>query len=76
MVIDRPRHAKLIQEVRSTGAMVRMISDGDITAAIAPSFPDSGMRSVCGHWWFTGGCLRGGGNQMSGRRFASDDVAT
>ncbi|MGA8655004.1 MAG: class II fructose-bisphosphatase [Chthoniobacterales bacterium] len=48
VVLDRPRHAKLIQAVRSTGAMVRMISDGDITAAIAPSIPESGVDLYVG----------------------------
>jgi len=43
VVLDRPRHAKLVEAIRSTGAMVRMISDGDITAAIAPSIADSGV---------------------------------
>jgi fructose-1,6-bisphosphatase II len=43
VILDRPRHQKLVEAVRSTGAMVRMISDGDITAAIAPSIADSGV---------------------------------
>ena len=37
VVLDRPRHARLVETIRSLNAMVRMISDGDITAAIAPS---------------------------------------
>ena len=41
VVLDRPRHARLVETIRSTGAVVRMISDGDITAAIAPSIPKS-----------------------------------
>lgn len=48
VVLDRPRHAKLVQAIRSTGAMVRMISDGDITAAIAPSIADSGVDLYAG----------------------------
>lgn len=48
VVLDRPRHATLIQAIRSTGAMVRMISDGDITAAIAPSIPESGVDLYVG----------------------------
>jgi fructose-1,6-bisphosphatase II len=48
VILDRPRHEKLIAAVRSTGAMVRMISDGDITAAIAPSLPDSGVDLYVG----------------------------
>ena len=48
VVLDRPRHAKLIQAIRSTGAMVRMISDGDIAGAIAPSIAESGVDLYVG----------------------------
>lgn len=48
VVLDRPRHAKLIQAIRSTGAMVRMISDGDIAGAIAPSMAESGVDLYVG----------------------------
>jgi fructose-1,6-bisphosphatase II len=48
VVLDRPRHEKLVEAIRSTGAMVRMISDGDITAAIAPSIADSGVDLYAG----------------------------
>jgi len=48
VVLDRPRHVALVQAIRSTGAMVRMISDGDITAAIAPSIPESGVDLYVG----------------------------
>jgi fructose-1,6-bisphosphatase II len=48
VILDRPRHQKLVEAVRSTGAMVRMISDGDITAAIAPSIADSGVDLYVG----------------------------
>lgn len=47
-VMDRPRHARLIQEIRSAGCSLRMISEGDITAAIAPSLPDSGIDLFIG----------------------------
>jgi len=40
-VLDRPRHHMLVDEVRSAGAAIRLIQDGDIAAAIAPSLPDS-----------------------------------
>ncbi len=48
VVLDRPRHEALVKAIRSTGAMVRMISDGDITAAIAPSIPSSGVDLYVG----------------------------
>ncbi len=43
MTMDRPRHASIISEVRASGAALRMISDGDIAAAVAPSMPDTGI---------------------------------
>lgn len=40
-LLDRPRHAELIADVRKTGAAIRLIGDGDVAAAIAPCMPDS-----------------------------------
>jgi fructose-1,6-bisphosphatase II len=48
MTLDRPRHADLVRTVRETGAGLRMISDGDITAAVAPSLPGSGVDLYVG----------------------------
>lgn len=48
MFLDRPRHAELIRQVRSAGAGIRMVSDGDITAAVAPSLPESGIDLYAG----------------------------
>jgi fructose-1,6-bisphosphatase II len=48
MVLDRPRHADIVKQIRETGAGLRMISDGDITAAVAPCFPDSGIDLYVG----------------------------
>lgn len=48
LVMDRPRHESLVKEIRATGAALRMISDGDIAAAIAPSIPDSGVDLFTG----------------------------
>ncbi len=47
-VLDRPRHEKLIAAVRKTGAAIRMIGDGDVAGAIAPSMPDSGVDVYMG----------------------------
>jgi fructose-1,6-bisphosphatase II len=46
--MDRPRHDALVRQVREAGAALRMISDGDITAAVAPSLPHSGMDIYIG----------------------------
>jgi fructose-1,6-bisphosphatase II len=48
MTLDRPRHADVIRTTRETGAGLRMIGDGDITAAVAPSLPGSGVDLYVG----------------------------
>lgn len=47
-VLDRPRNQGYIDAVRSAGASLRLIADGDITAAVAPSLPDSGVDLYVG----------------------------
>lgn len=46
--MDRPRNAQLIEVVRSIGANLRLVSDGDITAALAPAMPGSGCDLYMG----------------------------
>ncbi|HEX4665154.1 MAG TPA: class II fructose-bisphosphatase [Chthoniobacterales bacterium] len=48
MMLDRPRHKQIMAEIRSAGASLRMISDGDIAAAMAPSYPESGIDLYVG----------------------------
>jgi fructose-1,6-bisphosphatase II len=48
VILDRDRHADLIAEVRSTGARIRLISDGDIFGAIATAWPDAGCDVLFG----------------------------
>jgi fructose-1,6-bisphosphatase II len=48
VLLNRPRHAHLIAEVRRCGAALRLIGDGDITAAVAPSLSDSGVDLYVG----------------------------
>jgi fructose-1,6-bisphosphatase II len=43
VMLNRPRHAEFIGAVRRAGAALRLIGDGDITAAVAPSLPESGV---------------------------------
>ncbi len=47
-VLDRPRHESLIQEVRSAGARVHLIPDGDLSVAIAALDPESGVDGLMG----------------------------
>jgi fructose-1,6-bisphosphatase II len=48
IMLDRPRHADLVRTVREVGAGLRLIGDGDITAAVAPSLPGSGVDLYVG----------------------------
>lgn len=55
MVLDRERHNNLIEQIRSAGARVRLITDGDVAGAIATCFPESGIDMLMG----TGGSTEG-----------------
>jgi len=48
VILDRPRHAALIAEVRAAGARIRLITDGDVGGAIATSDPDAGIDVLMG----------------------------
>ncbi|HEX6976599.1 MAG TPA: class II fructose-bisphosphatase [Vicinamibacterales bacterium] len=55
IVLDRPRHEKLIHEIRATGARIRLIGDGDLSAGITAAVRGSGVHAVMG----TGGAPEG-----------------
>ncbi len=48
VVMDRPRHKELIQEIRTAGARVRLISDGDVSAAISCGFEGTNIHALMG----------------------------
>jgi fructose-1,6-bisphosphatase class II len=48
MVLDRPRHQKLIGDIRAAGARIRLISDGDLSAGISAAVAGSGVHAVMG----------------------------
>ena len=48
VVMDRPRHKELIQEIRAAGARVRLISDGDVSAAISCGFAGTNIHALMG----------------------------
>src|SRR6187401_3707780 len=48
IVLDRPRHEKLISEIRDTGARIRLIGDGDLSAGISAAVVGSGVHAVMG----------------------------
>ncbi len=47
-ILDRPRHAQLISDVREAGARIRLISDGDVAGAISACRPESGTDILAG----------------------------
>src|SRR6185503_15025450 len=55
VVLDRPRHEKLIADIRATGARIRLIGDGDLSAGIAAAVVGTGVHAVMG----TGGAPEG-----------------
>src|SRR5207237_1323595 len=55
IVLDRPRHEELITQIRATGARIRLIGDGDLSAGIAAAVVGSGVHAVMG----TGGAPEG-----------------
>jgi fructose-1,6-bisphosphatase class II len=55
VVLDRPRHQKLIDDIRTAGARIRLISDGDLSAGIAAAVIGTGVHAVMG----TGGAPEG-----------------
>jgi fructose-1,6-bisphosphatase class II len=55
IVLERPRHEQLIEDIRATGARIRLIGDGDLSAGIAAAVVGSGVHAVMG----TGGAPEG-----------------
>src|SRR5258708_39029085 len=55
VVLDRPRHDKLMADIRATGARIRLISDGDLSAGITAALVGTGVHAVMG----TGGAPEG-----------------
>ncbi|EJY57074.1 fructose 1,6-bisphosphatase II [Alicyclobacillus hesperidum URH17-3-68] len=48
VILDRPRHAELIEQVRAAGARIKLIPSGDVAAAIQTAFPESGVDILLG----------------------------
>jgi fructose-1,6-bisphosphatase/sedoheptulose 1,7-bisphosphatase-like protein len=48
IVLDRPRHANLIRDIRATGARIRLIGDGDLSAGILVALRGTGVHAVMG----------------------------
>jgi len=78
-ILDRPRHAELIAQVRAAGARIMLISDGDVSGVIATATPDAGIDLYVGSGGAPEGVLAAAalrciGGQMQGRLlFRNDD---
>jgi fructose-1,6-bisphosphatase II len=55
VILDRPRHERLVAEVRATGARIKLIADGDLGGALHTCFPETGVDVLMG----TGGAPEG-----------------
>jgi fructose-1,6-bisphosphatase II / sedoheptulose-1,7-bisphosphatase len=72
IILYRPRHEALIKEVREAGARIRLISDGDVSAAIATTKPETGIDLLLGiggapEGVLAAAALRCVGGEMQGR---------
>jgi fructose-1,6-bisphosphatase II / sedoheptulose-1,7-bisphosphatase len=78
VVLDRPRHAKLIADIREAGARIRLISDGDLSAGIAAAVAGTGVHAVMGSGGapegvLTAAALRCLNGEILGRLVVKDD---
>jgi len=79
IILDRPRHHDLIAEVRSTGARIKLIGDGDLSAAISCAVQGTGVHAVMGiggapEGVITAAALRCLGGEIQARfRFRNDE---
>ncbi len=78
MILDRPRHDEIIEEIRSVGARIRLIGDGDVAGAIATALPESGVDMLIGiggtpEGVIAAAALKCMGGQLCGRLWARDD---
>jgi fructose-1,6-bisphosphatase II len=48
VILDRPRHADLIDEIRASGCRIRLITDGDVYGSVATCWPDAGADALFG----------------------------
>jgi fructose-1,6-bisphosphatase II len=79
VILDRPRHADLIEEVRVAGARIKLISDGDVFGAIATAWPDAGVDVLMGvggtpEGVIAAAALKCMGGEIQGRIAPQDDA--
>jgi fructose-1,6-bisphosphatase II len=79
VILDRPRHAELIEQVRQAGARIKLISDGDVSAAIAAAVSGTGVHAVMGiggapEGVLAAAALRCLGGEIQGRFWFRDEA--
>jgi fructose-1,6-bisphosphatase II len=79
MVLDRPRHAALVDEIRATGAMIKFISDGDVAGAIMAARTETGIDLLLGiggtpEGIITACAMKSLGGVIQGRLWPQDDT--
>jgi fructose-1,6-bisphosphatase II len=77
-ILDRPRHEKLMTEVRDAGARIRLITDGDVAGAISACRPNSGTDLLAGiggtpEGIITAAAIRCMGGAIQGQLAPKDD---
>ena len=78
VILDRDRHIDLIAEVRSVGARIRLIPDGDVAGAISTAWPESGADILFGvggtpEGVISAAALKCMGGEMQGRLWPRND---
>jgi fructose-1,6-bisphosphatase II len=78
VILDRPRHAELIAEVRASGGRIRLITDGDVAGAIATGWPGAGVDVLFGIGGTPEGVLAAAalkcmGGEIQGRLWPRDE---
>jgi fructose-1,6-bisphosphatase II len=79
VVLDRPRHERLVADIREAGARIRLISDGDLSAGIAAAVAGTGVHAVMGSGGapegvLTAAALRCLNGEILGRLVVKDDA--
>lgn len=79
IILDRPRHAEMIAEIRKAGARIRQIPDGDVAAALMTAWPDAGVDVLLGIGGTPEGviaacALRAMGGEIQGKLYARDEA--
>ncbi|NYD42914.1 class II fructose-bisphosphatase [Nocardioides panaciterrulae] len=78
VLLDRPRHQALVEEIRATGAMIKFISDGDVAGAIMAARPETGIDLLLGvggtpEGIITACAMKSLGGVIQGRLWPTDD---